>query len=321
MQATALVLVLPFLAGRPSVPPEAQQLFERGEYRRAAELAAQAQADSPAERGATALFRGRALLKAREWESAASALEEAVRLRPEEGRYHLWLGRAYGQWAAHAFFIKAIGLAKKTRTEFETACRLDPTDLDARFDLMQFYAEASGIVGGGEEKARREAEEIARQSPRQGYAARASIAVAKQHYDVARRELAAAVLEFPGRADTHLDLGEFLLERNDAAGAEAAARSALGLEPASTRARYLLARSLVAQGRDLKPAAEALGALLAGRLGDADPDRAEVYRWLGDARRALGEWAAARAAYAAALRLDPESEPVKRSLEGLPSGG
>lgn len=303
------------------VPPGAQELYERGEYRRAAELAGQAAAASDAQRAELEAFRGRALLKARDWEGAAKALEQAVKLRPEQGSYHLWLGRAYGERAARAFFLKALGLARKTRSEFETAVRLDPGDLDARFDLMQFYVEAGGIVGGGEDKARREAEWIARQSPRLGYSARAGIAAAKKRYEQARAELTAATRAFPGQADTHLELGEFLLERNDAAGAESAARAGVAVAPGSRRAAFLLARALLAQGREARRAAESLESLSAGPLGDGDPDRAEVYRWLGDARRALGEWASARAAYAAALRLDPECEPARRSLEGLPAGG
>src|SRR5262249_56353728 len=74
----------------------------------------------------------------------------------------LWLGRCYGEKAAASSFFTAAGLAKKVRTEFERAVALDPKSAINRTDLAEFYLEAPGIVGGGQDKARGQAEILAK---------------------------------------------------------------------------------------------------------------------------------------------------------------
>ena len=59
--------------------------------------------------------------------------------------------------------VSAAPLAKKVRNEFETAVRLDPNDAEARSDLAEFYIQAPAFMGGGKNKAEREAEALARQ--------------------------------------------------------------------------------------------------------------------------------------------------------------
>jgi len=61
--------------------------------------------------------------------------------------------------------VTAARLAGKVREEFERAVRLSPNDVDARLDLAEFYAEAPTIVGGGEQKARAQAQSIAALNP------------------------------------------------------------------------------------------------------------------------------------------------------------
>ena len=58
-------------------------------------------------------------------------------------------------------FLKAAGLAKKVRTEFERAVEFAPNNWEARTDLAEFYLEAPGIVGGGKDKARAQADLLA----------------------------------------------------------------------------------------------------------------------------------------------------------------
>src|SRR5208337_2801204 len=95
----------------------------------------------------------RAYFALEDWDRAESSCKKAVSLDPNNSRFHLWLGRVYGEKADRANFVIAAGLAGKVRAEFERAVQLSPDDVDARLDLAEFYAEAPGIVGGGEQKA------------------------------------------------------------------------------------------------------------------------------------------------------------------------
>src|SRR6267143_1484293 len=91
----------------------------------------------------------RAYFALEEWDRAESSCRKAVSLDQGNGRYHLWMGRVYGEKADRANFLAAAGLAGKVRGEFERAVQLDPKNLDARLDLAEFYLAAPGIVGGG----------------------------------------------------------------------------------------------------------------------------------------------------------------------------
>jgi len=95
-----------------------------------------------------------------DWERAESSCRKAVSLEPDNSRFHLWLGRVYGEKADRANFLSAASLAGKTRGEFQRAVDLNPKDMDARLDLAEFYLSAPGIVGGGQEKARAQAKVI-----------------------------------------------------------------------------------------------------------------------------------------------------------------
>src|SRR5260221_11703612 len=96
-----------------------------------------------------------------DWDRAESSCRKAASLEPDNSRFHLWLGRVYGEKADRANFLAAAGLAGKVRGEFERAVQLNPKDVDARLDLAEFYLAAPGIVGGGEDKARGQTQSIA----------------------------------------------------------------------------------------------------------------------------------------------------------------
>src|SRR5690348_16856443 len=92
-------------------------------------------------------------LQLERWDEAVSACEKAVALDGSSSDNHLWYGRALGEKADRVSFIRAYGLAKRVKTEFETAVALDPRNAEALSSLGEYYAEAPAIVGGGSDKA------------------------------------------------------------------------------------------------------------------------------------------------------------------------
>jgi len=100
-----------------------------------------------------------------DFDRAESHCKKAIALDPKNSRYHRWMAHVYGEKAAKANFLSAIGLAGKTREEFERAVQLNPQDVDAHVDLAEFYLEAPSIVGGGLEKARAQARIIGATDP------------------------------------------------------------------------------------------------------------------------------------------------------------
>jgi cytochrome c-type biogenesis protein CcmH/NrfG len=143
------------------------------------------------------------------WDAALKSCQKAVSLQPSNSDFHLWLGRAYGEKASRAIFFSAAGLAKKVRTEFETAVQLNPGNLEARADLAQFYVEAPGLVGGGKDKAEAQARELATLDPPEAEMIQAWIAEKNKNVLGAESHLRAAIDLSKGRAGTWLALAEF----------------------------------------------------------------------------------------------------------------
>lgn len=151
----------------------------------------------------------RAYFSLEDWDRGISACERAVNLDPQNSRYHLWLGRIYGEKADRTGFLKAAGLAKKVRSSFERAVELSPKDWEARTDLAEFYLEAPGIVGGGKDKARAQAEAIAPLSPAMAHWVLGRIAEKNKDNAAAEREFRAAIDASHDGAHAWLNLALF----------------------------------------------------------------------------------------------------------------
>jgi tetratricopeptide (TPR) repeat protein len=143
------------------------------------------------------------------WDPGVSACEKAVTLAPNNSDYHLWLGRIYGEKADASSFFTAAGLAKKVRTEFETAVKLSPDSVSARTDLAEFYLEAPGIVGGGRDKAEAQAQTLSTMDAAKAHWVIARIAEKKKDMAAAEREYRAAIDASKGSAEAWLDLALF----------------------------------------------------------------------------------------------------------------
>ena len=152
----------------------------------------------------------RAYFMLEEWDRAISACERAASLDPHNSQYFMWLGRVYGEKADRAGFFSAAGLAKKVRSSFERAVELDPRNWEARTDLAEFYLEAPGIVGGGKDKARAQAEAIEPLNPAMAHWVLARLAEKNNDAAGAEREYRAEIAASQSSARSWFDLAAFL---------------------------------------------------------------------------------------------------------------
>ena len=152
----------------------------------------------------------RAYFAVEEWDRAESSCKKAIALEPGNSRFHLWLGRVYGERADRANFMAAAGLAGKVRSEFERAVQLNPKDVEARLDLAEFYVDAPGIVGGGEQKAREQAQAVGAINPAREHWVYARVAEHKKDSATAEREYHQYIDLSKGDAEAWLNLALFL---------------------------------------------------------------------------------------------------------------
>ncbi len=110
---------------------------------------------SSADEAATAdlLETANAAFASRDFARSAALLEQLLLLQPECAQCAHLLGRAYGHMAEQATWGQAIGLAKKTRLALENAVAIDPSNAPAIEDLIRYYRQAPGFLGGDDAKA------------------------------------------------------------------------------------------------------------------------------------------------------------------------
>ncbi len=153
----------------------------------------------------------RAYFQIEQWDAAISACEKSVTLDPRSSLYQLWLGRAYGEKADRAGFLKAAKLAGKVRESFERAVQLDPSNWEARTDLAEFYLEAPAMVGGGKDKALAQADALMKLKPPMGHWVQGRVAEKNKDGAGAEREFRAAIASSNGGAHARLNLALFYL--------------------------------------------------------------------------------------------------------------
>jgi cytochrome c-type biogenesis protein CcmH/NrfG len=257
----------------------------------------------------------RAYLALTNWDASVAACQKAVALQPENSQYHLWLGRAYGEKADHSNFFSASSLAKRVRSEFETAVRLDPSNVEARADLADFYVQAPGIVGGGKDKAATQAQQLASLDPAQAHLLRSHIAEKDTYMGTAESEFRAAIQASGGKPGTWMNLAQFYRRTHRLDQMQEAIQHATS---AQKNQHVLLAAAevLIRTNRDLPAAAELLRRYLASETVE-DAPAFKAHYLLGNLLEQRGDTQAAAQEYRNALSLARDFTLAQNALKRL----
>jgi tetratricopeptide (TPR) repeat protein len=255
----------------------------------------------------------RAYFMMEEWDLGIANCERARNLDPQNSLHYLWLGRIYGEKADRAAFFSAAGLAKKVRSSFERAVELAPNDWEARVDLGEFYLEAPGVVGGGKDKARDQANALMPIKPGMAYWLLGRIAEKNKDMADAELQYRAGIAATHSGARAWLELAIFFRHANRLDDMEKALREIENAPVDHHEALMDGASLLMRTGRD-----PALGIRLLRRYFSAGPvEEGPAFRaheYWGQLLERQGDHRAAAQEYHASLAL---FHNYRRAEEGL----
>ncbi len=233
--------------------------------------------------GAAFATLGTVLMTKQDPEAAVKAFERAVALDPKSSEFQRRLGDAYGFSAQKAGLLSKMGFAKKCVAAYEKAAELDPKSIAARQSLLGYYQQAPAMVGGGMDKAYAQAAEIKKLNADQGRLAYAQLYAAEKKWTEAFTEF----------------------------------EEVLKTEPENYLANFQIGRLAALSGDRLDRGLEALRKALTltptpGAAGH------EAAHWrLGNILEKKGDKAGAKAAYEAALKVNPKFPQAIEALKKL----
>lgn len=276
--------------------------------------------NASAQAGQKFLDEGIRLMRDGKPDKAESQFEKAVAADPKVGLYHMWLGNAVGQQASTASTIKQPFMARRIKAEFEKAIELDPSLLDARDGLIQFYLQAPGFMGGSPAKAREQQREIAKRDAVRGHLSAATIAWHGRDTVTTERELKAAVAAAPDSVNPVIGLAQRQAAWGRTSAAFATLNGFLARHPTDIAVRFQWGRLAAATGTELARGETMLRALLAEPdwvVERSRPSKAAVHYRLGMILEKSGKKPEAKASYQTAVTLDPQLKVAKDALAAL----
>lgn len=273
--AVALGLILAASASEALAQPalaDARRLYDQTDYRGAMNILLKL----PAQTGLSLELSGRCRYFMGDYKAAINDLEKAVQLEPRSSDHYLWLGRAWGRRAEASVFFMAVRHASEARKSFEKSVQLNPANSEAVNDLLAFYLEAPGFLGGGLDPATRLVEQSRKNDPVEYQFALSQISIHNKDFDAAESQLRKAVELAPRRVNRLVDLARFLAGRGKLSESEAVFDQAARIDSNDKKLLYGRAETYIKGKRNLAAARKYLEAYLQSPLNPEDPSREEA---------------------------------------------
>lgn len=293
----------------------ARQQFDQGQYGAAMSTLQSAQSQNPAI-AEIYFWMGRAFFEIHDYSNAINEFQKAINLNGNVSAYHQWLGRAYGNKADKE---KSFFVARSAKGQFETAVKLDPTNVTARRDLADFCMQAPWIVGGNKDEALAQVNAIAAINSAAGHLARAEydLNVLKDPQKAAS-EYRAVLAEKPGEVEPYLEAAAFFARQKDLPEMQSAIDAVEQLHPSDPRVTFYRGVFSVLSSVNLENAEEELKSYLARTPDRSDwPSHSSARDWLGRLYEQQGKALQAAEQYRAALQLDPQNQDARARLQQL----
>jgi len=232
--------------------PSTSTLIEQGHYRRAEAILTERLKINPNDAQSYCEM-SKVSQAFQRWDDAIQQAEKAVSLDHKNPEFQAALADALGsklEQAQMGIFAKA-SLARRFKKEADLALQLDPNNIDANEDLMDFYLDAPGFVGGDKKKAADLADRMVHINPVRGYLMKADFASREKQMAEVEPLLQQAIAADPKSYYARMQAATFYLDKGTATfpQAEEQAKQAIKLDPERIRAYAILATIYAQQSR------------------------------------------------------------------------
>ena len=313
--AFALCLTVALATADPAALDAARALYKEKGKSAEAQKAFEAIAAVDPKCAEAHFFLAQLALRRSDNDKAIALAEKAVALAPGNADYHHTLGDAFGSAAEKASVFSQFGLAKKCVAAYEHAVALAPDKVEFHQSLLEYYRQAPGLVGGGMDKALAEAGVITKLDPLAGHTSYVTVLAGDKKFDEAR--LHAAELKKLDSMRGRMALASLYSAEKKFDQALAEFDEVLQTAPDDYAALYQLGKLAAQSGQFLDRGLAALRRCLELTPGKTDPGHPAAHWRIGNIHEKKNDPAAARAAYQAALKLEPNFTQAAEALKKL----
>jgi tetratricopeptide (TPR) repeat protein len=297
-----------------------EQAYNASDYPKAAQLL-NAAAEAEPQNAEIELLLAKTHLEMQQWEAAIKNGEKAVALAPKNSVYHEWLGHAYGEKADHTGFMSALGFAKKTRREFQTAVELDGSNFSARQSLIEYDCAAPAMAGGGEDKAEPEIAAMGKLDAAEGHYGAGNCRRQKKDFAAADGEFAKALASGLKSAERVFDIGDYAARHEEAGLLESVASAGAKIAPGDPRGKFYRAVAMILEKKSGADTEKLLREYLAkAPVRSGYPRPSAAHYWLGELFESQGNHGAARGEFETAMKEDPKNKLAAEALKRVRKG-
>jgi len=243
--------------------------------------------------------------------------EKAVKRDDTNARYHLNLGNALGTEAQNASKFRQPFLARRVKSEFERAVALDPKSIDAREGLVGFYSQAPGFMGGDMEKAKAQAVEIGKLDKMRGHLQMGRLLLRQKDSTAAEKEYKGIVTDYPDSSAGYFALGSYYRNAGRYDESFAMYEHVIKAHPTEVAAHLTWAGTAAVSGKNLERGEREARYYIANAKEPGNINLSNAHWRLGMIYEKGGKKDLARAEYNEALKLWPQSQNAKKSLDAL----
>jgi tetratricopeptide (TPR) repeat protein len=249
-------------------------------------------------------------------DAAVEHSERAVKLDDKVSDYHLWYGKAISQQAIRASMLERPFLVGHAKSEMERAVALDARNIDARDALADFYSMAPAAMGGGADRAREQADAIARLNAMRGHFALGRLATRANDGATVEREMNAAIAAAPDTLRIYSALANWYANQKQWPQAFATIDRYIKRRPNDPHGPNAVGRIAALSGQQLERGEQGIRAFVAKPPKDVSPTLLSLsYLRLGQVLQQEGKSAEARVSFEQAVKIDPRNEDAKKEIK------